>query len=163
VTRDEFASLPPRVALELIYDMARPKLINVPRPDIPKPPLYDGKQSKGKDGFVWMSEMLLRDLEWWRATRQKSVEDPNRAQYAEQNAKAVATLDKWIAWRTLYPSDVWSGKRGDDRVTASPPSRDPKLQAWGPRNDAKKPDTKNSKPAARPEDDGRDEGEGYGF
>jgi hypothetical protein len=163
VTRDQFVALPLRIALGIIYDIARtPKLVDMPCPDVPKPPLFDGRLSKGKDGFVWMSEMLLRDLEWWRDAKQKTADTPEH-KYADQARKAVATLTKWIAWRTLYPSDVWSGKRGDERVTAAPPSRDPGINAWGPRNDAKKPDTKNSKPAARPEDDGRDEGEGYGF
>lgn len=157
MTRDEFASLPPRIALELIYDMARTKLVNVPRPEVPKPPLYDGRLSKGNEkGFVWMSEMALSDLEWWATAKEKSAAEGGR--YAEQNAKSAATLRKWIAWRMLFPFEPWSGKRGEDRVTAAMPSRSPELHAWGPRSDSKKPASQQSeRRAPAPDDRGNDE------
>jgi hypothetical protein len=154
VTRDEFASLPPRIALELIYDMAKAKLINVPRPDVPKPPLYDGRLSRGDKGFVWMSEMLLSDLEWWRTAKQKTVDEGGK--WAEQAGKAVVTLSKWIAWRSLFPSELWSGKRNDDRVTAAPPNRTPAVHDWPKKNESqKKPGPSSSRGPApdEPEDD----------
>jgi hypothetical protein len=130
VKRDDFVSLPLRIALGIIYDIARtPKLVDMPRPDVPKPPLYDTKLSKGGGGFVWMSEMALADLEWWRNTKQKSAD--GNGDYADRDRKSVATLEKWIAWRVCFPSDTWSGKRGEDRVSGAPPSRNPTVQPMG--------------------------------
>ncbi len=131
MTREEFASLPPKIALEVLYDIARAKLEPLTRPDVPRAPLYDGRLSRGNKGFTFMSEMLLRDLEWWEKKKSESAE--SGSQYAEKDRKTAATLRAWIAWRKLFPSELWSGKRDEDRVTAAPPSRDPKLHEWGPR------------------------------
>lgn len=160
MNRDEFTSLPLRIALGIIYDIARTqRLVDMPRPDVPKPPLYDGRLSRGEQGFVWMSEMTLRDLRWWRDAKQKSAADPDRAKYAEQARKSVAMLDKWIAWRADFPTELWSGKRGDDRATGAPPGRDARINPWGDNGSRKKNETKSSKQEPPPdEDDG-----GYGF
>jgi hypothetical protein len=161
VNRDEFASLPLRIALGLIYDMARAKLEPLPRLDVPKPPLYDGRLSKG-GGFMWMSEMVLADLEWWARAKKKSAESGGT--YADKDRKTFETLTKWIAWRTLYPSDTWSGKRGDERVSAAPPSGNPRINEWGPRSDVKKkPAAGGPTQAPRADDDGGADPEGYGF
>lgn len=163
MTRDEFVSLPLRIALGIIYDIARTqRLVDMPMPDVPKPPLYDTKLSKGGGGFVWMSEMALADLEWWRNTKQKSAD--GNGDYADRDRKSVATLEKWIAWRVCFPSDTWSGKRGEDRVSGAPPSRNPTVRQWGPRSDAKKPDAKSGpRGPALTEHDANEEPEGYGF
>lgn len=126
-------------------------------PHVPKPPLYDGRLGKGSEGFVWMSEMTLRDLEWWEAAKRKSADTEN--QWTERNRKKAATLAKWIEWRRLFPNECWSGKRGDERATAAPPSRDPKVQSWSdqPRK-ADQPSTKKTDTQAEHEEE-----ESYGF
>lgn len=135
----------------------------MPVPDVPRSPLFDGRHSRGKEGFSWMSEMTLEDLAWWAKKTRESVE--RGGEYAERNAKSLATLEKWITWRTLYPDARWSGKRGDERVTAEAPARKPAVHPWGPRNDTKKkePETANGSRNSAPSDDRGEEPEGYGF
>ena len=131
MTREEFASLPPKIALELIYEMARAKLEPLTRPDVPRSPLFDGRLSRGQKGFTWMSEMALRDLEWWETKKRESAEAGG--QYAEQDGKTARALAGFIAWRRLFPFEPWSGKRGDDRVSAETPNGSPKLHPWPPK------------------------------
>lgn len=152
------------IALGLIYDVASERLRNIPMPHVPKPPLYDGRLSKGGDGFVWMSEMLLRDLEWWEAAKLKSAETVN--QWTDQNKKSAATLAKWIEWRRVFPNEIWSGKRGEARATAALPSREPKLQSWkewptgkGGKTSSASEKQKDNQRSEPPEE----EDEGYGF
>lgn len=128
MTREEFCDLPLKTALGIIFDLERQRLESVPKPDIPRSPKYDDRLPR-KGGFVWMSEMLVADLIWWRAKKQESVE--SGGQYADKDAKTVSRLDKWIAWRALFPTETWSGTRGDNRATAAPPSKEPKLNPWG--------------------------------
>lgn len=160
MNRDEFTSLPLRIALGVIYDIARTqRLVDMPMPEVPKPPLYDGRLSRGERGFVWMSEMTLCDLRWWRDAKQKSADDPQRATYADRARKAVATLDKWIAWRADFPTELWSGKRGDDRATGAAPSRDARINSWSENGSKKKSAPKDNKQESPPEEDDG----GYGF
>jgi hypothetical protein len=163
MTREEFASLPPMLALGLIYDIAGPKLREMRMPKVPLPPRYDGRLSRGSMGFWWMSEMDLSSLEWWERKKRESAE--GGGQYAERNRKGAATLQAWIAWRKLFPSEVWSGTRGEERATAAPPSREPVVRPWPKReggNDAGKSKTKRG---PSPDDDGRGEDEevNHGF
>lgn len=147
--RDEFCGLPTAIALGLIYDMARAKLEPMPMPRVPQPPRYDGRIGK-TGGFVWMSEMDLSSLEWWLAKKTESSLQDN--QYAERNGKTADTLAKWVEWRKLFPNERWNGTRGDQRVTAEPPSREPKLQEW---SDTKKPVQRGSSPPPTEDDDYR--------
>jgi hypothetical protein len=140
MTRDEFTTLPPIIALGLVYDMAQAKLEPMPRPHIDRSPKYDDRFPKKKGFYVWVSEMTLDDLQWWRAKKAESA--ASGGEWAEKDAKWVAKLDKWIAWRRLFPSDVWSGTRGEDRATAAPPSREPRLNAWD--SSPKKPGSRDS-------------------
>jgi hypothetical protein len=145
------------IALGLIYDVASQRLKDLPMPHVPKPPLYDGRLGKSRDGFVWMSEMLLRDLEFWEARKRASGE--SGSQYAERDAKTATTMAKWIEWRRLFPTEAWSGKRGDERATADPPNANPKINKWPERTE---------KPASGAQGKGRpapanDEDDGYGF
>jgi hypothetical protein len=111
----------------LVFDVIGSKLEAVPAPTVPLPPKYDARLSK-KGGFVWMSEMLLADLEWWHARKEESANGGGK--YAEKDAKTVTSLAKWIAWRKACPSDVWSGTRNDATETAAAPSRSPALHSW---------------------------------
>jgi len=131
MTKEEFSTLPLKVALELVYDMAHAKLEPLPKPTLPRSPKYDDRLPR-KGGFIWTSEMLLADLIWWREKKRESAD--GGGQYAEKDAKLVAKFDKWIEWRTLFPTEVWSGTRGDDRATGAAPSREPRLQPWGERS-----------------------------
>lgn len=151
--KEEFASLPLKTALELIYDMAVAKLEPLPRPSVPRPPKYDDRLAR-KNGFVWVSEMLLADLIWWREKKREGA--ASGGPYAEKDAKLVEKLSKWIEWRSLFPTEVWSGTRGDDRATAAPPSRDAKLQRWPARSQSSG-DQQDSDPQPEPE------GEQYNF
>jgi hypothetical protein len=135
--------------LELIYDMAKAKLEPLTRPDVPRSPLFDGRLSRGNKGFTWMSEMTLRDLEWWEAKKRESAS--GGGEYAEKDAKTAQTLAAWITWRRLFPHEPWSGKRGEDRTTAAVPNGNPTLHPWGPRNQGGK-QAPQAKPKAQEED-----------
>jgi hypothetical protein len=157
MTRDDFVTLPLQTALGLIWDVDSSKLQQMDRPSVPKSPKYDDRFPKKKGSFVWVSEMTLEDLTWWRGKKAESA--ASGSEWAEKDAKWVTKLDKWIEWRRLFPSEVWSGTRGEDRATATPPTREPALHAWPARNGSPKPQTSPS-----PENDGReDEEQSYGF
>jgi hypothetical protein len=143
VDRDEFRSLPPYVALGLLFDLYEEQLANEPRPRPPFPPKYDGKLTKS-GGFIWMSECDLGSLEWWLS---KKIESANGdGDFAEKDAKLVPILEKWIAWRRAYPYEQWSGTRGDDRAIATFPCKNPKLRQWEPRKDGAGKPTTGAKP-----------------
>jgi hypothetical protein len=131
VTKDEFCALPAPLALGVLFDIAHAKLENIPAPPIPRSPKYDGKLTRKKGEFCWLSEMTIEDLEWWCNKKRESA--AAGGQYADADAKAVGRLEQWIQWRRLFPYAIWSGKRGDDMASAAPPSRSPQLHKWGPR------------------------------
>lgn len=157
MTKAEFCSLPPAMALGIVYDMAEPKLRDMSRPRPPLPPKYDGRLGRS-GGFWWMSEMDLNSLEFWESKNREGADAGGR--YAEANSKAAANLAKWIEWRRLFPNECWSGTRGDDRATGAPPSREPTLRKWP----AKKGGQSNqSSGAPSPDNDGREEEPEYSF
>ena len=147
--RDQFCSLPLPIALGLIYDMARAKLEPMPCPRVPLPPKFDGRLSR-KNGFVWMSEMDLNSLEWWLGKQSEAAQRDD--QYTERNRKTADTLAKWVEWRKLFPNDRWNGTRGDARVTAEGPSREPQVHDW---DNKKKPAQRGSSPPPAEDDDYR--------
>lgn len=149
MTRDEFCSLPAAVALGIVYDLARPKLDAMPKPRLPLPPKFDGRLAR-KDGFVWISEMDLNSLEWWLGKKSEAAQRDD--QYAERNRKTADTLAKWVEWRKLFPNERWNGTRGDDRVTADAPSREPQVHDW---DNKKKPSQRGSSPPPAEDDDYR--------
>lgn len=131
MTRDEFAALPPAIALRLTWDALNlgDKLGPVAPPKPPLPPKYDAKLFR-KGGYCWMSETGLDSLIYWH---EKALESANSGgKYAAKDAKKAETLERWIAWRTVEPTVAWTGERADQRVTARPPSRDPELHENGP-------------------------------
>lgn len=127
MTRDEFLSLPPTVALRVLLDAA-PKLVEslsaISMPPLPRRPRYDFAIYR-KDGVQWASETDLSGLQWWRDRYQQSAE--GGGQYAEKDAKRVASLDRWIAWRQAEPAERWVGERGDVDTTAAPPCAKPRV------------------------------------
>ncbi len=153
MTRDQFVNLPLKLALSVIWDLARAKLENMSAPTAPLPPKYDGRLGRN-GGFIWMSEMDLESLKWWFDTKTKSAK--GGGQYAERDGKTAATLDKWIVWRLVFPDARWSGIRDKDRATAAMPSREPQVQQWQQKQQLAPAQT--SAVATPPADDG-----GYGF
>lgn len=154
MTREEWTSLPLKIALGLIYDVST-HVRNMPMPEVPRPPRYDGRLSK-KGGYVWMSEMTLESLIWWHTKKAESAEAGT--EFSERDGKVANTLAKWIEWRSVSPAEVWSGTRGEDRATAAAPSREPELQAWnngGKSSDKGKSNGSSSKGTET-------KGEGYG-
>lgn len=126
MTRDEFATLPPSLALKLVWDALHlgDHLGPMAPPRPPMPPKYDGKLYR-KGGFCFMSEMTLDSLTYWHEKARESANSGGK--YAAKDAKKAETLERWIAWRTVEPTALWTGERGDRRVTAAAPSRDPEL------------------------------------
>ncbi len=153
MTKDEFTALPAALALGVLFDIAHAKLEQIPAPPVPRPPKYDGKLTRKKGEFCWLSEMTLEDLEWWCGKKRESA--AAGGQYADSDAKAVARLEQWINWRRLFQFAIWSGKRGDDMATAAPPSRSPQMHKWGPRQQSNGP-----APTTQPETSNDNE---YGF
>lgn len=127
MTKDEFLELPPLVALGALYDLI-PALRGAPKPDYPKPPRYDGRLTRKGGTYVWMSEMTLESLKWWLDKKSESAQ--SGSEFAERDSKTARNLAAWVAWRSICPTEVWSGTRGEDRATAKPPSRDPALHSW---------------------------------
>lgn len=124
MTRDEFMALPGALALGVLYDENESSLRHIEAPQIPRPPKYDMRIFQ-RGGYVWASEFALRMLVWWRNKYSESAS--NGGQYAEKDAKRAASLDRWIAWRVCFPSDIWTGTRDDREVVAKMPSHKPTL------------------------------------
>lgn len=133
MTKEEFCSLPPSMALGLVYDLARSKLEPLPAPRAPLPPKFDAKIGR-KGGFCWASELTLESLEWWLEKKRESVE--SGGPYADRDVKTVEVLERFAAWRRACPTQAWSGTRGKDRVAAGSPSREPAVHVWGSRGTA---------------------------
>lgn len=129
MTPDDFFSLPPGVALRVLFDSlgteATESLLARAKPEEPRRPKYDA-QLHGKTGFAWASESDLRGLRWFH---NRAVESAAREgnEWAARDKKQADSLAKWIAWREWYPDAVWSGVRNDDQVVASPPTAKPKV------------------------------------
>jgi hypothetical protein len=134
VTKEEFCGLPLSVALGIMYDVAPDRFAKVPKPDVARPPKFDGRVSRKGGMFTWASEMLLADLEFWQKRNAAGASDGS--QYAEKNAKNAKMLSYWVAYRQAFPAEQWSGERNRTRVTANAPSRDPEQHAWESRGDA---------------------------
>lgn len=126
MTREEFFSLPMVMQIRLLFDSLDEEssraLLAQEKPKPPLSPKYDLAIYRAS-GIMWASETALEGLEYWRKKYQAGAD--GGGQYAEQDAKRVANLTKWIAWREVFPSECWSGKRGEDDVVAKPPSTKP--------------------------------------
>lgn len=142
MTKDEFQSLPLRLALGVLFDLL-PGIASVEKPRAPLPPKYDDRMPKKAGQFCWMSEMTLDDLSWWY---KKTSESANGGgQYAEKDGKLAAKISHWVKWRQAFPNELWSGERNRVKVTAAPPSREPRLHEW--ENNRSSGNRSQSKPA----------------
>jgi hypothetical protein len=128
MTREDFFSLPLPLQVRLLFDALDEEssraLLAQEKPKLPLPPKYDMAIYR-QGGHTWASEHSLDGLVWWRNRYQTGAE--SGGQYAEQDKKRVVNIDKWIAWRELFPTECWSGKRNDDDVVAKPPTKKPAL------------------------------------
>lgn len=131
MTRDEWCSLPPALALAFLYDHAPAALADAiaaePPPKIPMSPKYDyAVYTKG--GVCWASEMDARELAFWISRSEGG--DPK---YEESNAKRLKALSFWLEWRRLFPQAIWTGERNRRTVTAAAPSAKPTVYPKEPR------------------------------
>lgn len=126
MTRAEFLTLPAPLQIRLLFDALDEEssraLLAQEAPKVPLPPKYDLAIYR-QGGNMWASETALEGLVYWRKKYQAGAD--GGGQYAEQDKKRVANIDKWIAWRELFPGESWGGKRGDEDVVAKPPSTKP--------------------------------------
>lgn len=128
MNRSDFTSLPPGLALGVLFDVFERELADVERPKVPLPPKFDSRVPRKRGEYCWASEMLLADLiYWWKRFDSSAKENGPHADKDTKNAKA---LEYWIKWRRAFPFDVWSGERNRQPVRAFSPSREPELHAW---------------------------------
>jgi len=126
MTRDEFLSLPPGVALDILLDalntLSNGKvLLEISareKPRIASSPKYD-QIIYTRGGIQWASELDMQSLLFWKRRAQESAD--SGGQYAEKDAKKAKALAYWIEWRKLYPTTAWTGERNRRRVTAAVP------------------------------------------
>jgi hypothetical protein len=126
MTREQFMALPQALQIRLLFDALDEEtsraLLAQEAPAIPKPPRYDMAIYRS-GGNSWASEHSLEGLIWWRNRYQQGAN--GGGQYADQDKKRVGHLDKWIAWRELFPSECWGGTRGEDQVAHDEADRIP--------------------------------------
>jgi len=128
VTRDEFLSLPPAIALRVLFDAigdddTRRAIAEAECPEEPRRPKFDRRIFR-QGGIQYASETDLEGLRFWHG---KALEPPSDPKYAEANRKQAEELARWIAWREWYPNVAWSGERDGKRGQAKPPSAKPAL------------------------------------
>ena len=126
MTREDFLSLPMTLQVRLLFDALDEEssraLLAQEKPKVPLSPKYDLAIYRS-GGNMWASETALEGLEYWAKKYKAGAE--GGGQYAEADTKRLANITKWIEWRSLFPSESWGGKRGDDDVVAKPPSTKP--------------------------------------
>jgi hypothetical protein len=126
MNRSEFCSLPPSVALGLIWDQCNldASLGYVEAPKPARPPKFDQILYR-KEGIMWASECDAEGLRWWHKRAAESAE--SGSQYAEKDAKLAKSLGFWIAYREQNPTAIWSGERNREQVTAKAPQSKPEV------------------------------------
>lgn len=136
MTKDELLSLPPSVAIGLIWDASAnlQKAIGaIEKPRGPLPPKFDRRIYRN-GGFVWASESSLESLTYWLGKKREGA--ASGSQWAEKDAKEAEQLGRWVAYRTWFPHDPWTGTRGNSEgVRAAAPSKSPRLHSTEPREE----------------------------
>jgi hypothetical protein len=131
MNRDEFLSLPPKMALRVLIDAIDDDTMRaieaMEKPKVPPPPKYDFRIYR-KDGFMWASETDSEGLRYWHKRYSESALREGN-EYAAKDKKNVAEMDRWLAWRECEPSAAWSGERNRERTIAAPPSNKPMVYA----------------------------------
>lgn len=129
MNRNEFARLPPAIALAILFDCLDEGTVEALKakvaPEAPSPPRFD-LGLYGSNGITFASECSLKQIDWHLDRALKSAE--GGGQYAEKDAIKAKKLREWRIWRGCFPGSVWVGKRGDeDAVVAAPPSDRPRV------------------------------------
>jgi hypothetical protein len=144
VDRDEFLSLPPTIALRVLFDALGDEtaraILDAECPQEPRRPKFDRKIFR-QGGIQWASETDLEGLRFWHG---KALEPPSDPKYADANRKQAEELARWIAWREWYPTAAWSGERDGKQGLAKLPSAKPAVY---PRSSG------NGRPAPPPQQD----------
>jgi hypothetical protein len=87
VTRDEFLSLPPAVALRVLFDALGEETVraigDAEKPVSPKCPKFDRKIFR-QGGIMWASECDLECLSFWH---KRACEPPTDPKYEAANKK----------------------------------------------------------------------------
>lgn len=137
MTKEELLSLPPGIAIGIIYEASanlQKVIAGVEKPRSALPPKYDHRLRRKNQRYVWASEATLESLVWELGRAKEEAAKGNEWQAkAEKNA---STLERWVNWRTWYPGDRWQGTRGDNEVHAVAPSKHPAMHDWEPRREA---------------------------
>jgi hypothetical protein len=127
MTREEFLSLPPGVALRILFDAldedTAEAISKAEKPTVPRAPKYDYTIYR-QEGVQYASETSLRSLIFWRDRAQASAD--GGGQWAAKDAKNAADLNRWIAYREFFPDTAWSGERNNEALVAAPPSDKPR-------------------------------------
>lgn len=152
MTRDEFFALPVALQIQVLFDC----LGHVPQflaqfamteaPQVVWAPKYDCRIRR-KDGCSWASEHDLQGLRFWLQKAEDGA--ASGSQWAEKDRKQAAALTRFAAWREQNPGAQWTGVRGDDAVTAAPPSSRPTVYPMASRRQAE------PQPQDEPADDDR--------
>lgn len=152
MTRDELESLPLAMQVRVLLDLAledpglRERLAIAEAPRIEFAPKYDCRIRR-KDGICWASEYDLQGLRFWLQKAEDGA--ASGSQWAEKDRKQAAALTRFAAWREQNPGAQWTGVRGDDAVTAAPPSSRPTVYPMASRRQAE------PQPQDEPADDDR--------
>ncbi len=137
MTREDFLSLPPTVALRILFDALDEEtsaaVLCAELPKRPLPPKYDYTIYR-QGGVQFASETAAEDLRFWHDRAAKSA--AGNGDYAARDKKNAELLARWIAWREWYPDAAWSGTRGERDVVAALPSAKPAIYQSQRRNGA---------------------------
>jgi hypothetical protein len=130
--KSEFTSLPPSMALGLLWDVVGgAKLATVEAPKPMMAPKFDSRISRKGGQYVWASELDVSGLRFFFERAAASAKTDSA--FAEKNAKEAKGLEYWLKYRECYPDVAWSGERNRQQVKAEAPSSKPKLHDWEPR------------------------------
>lgn len=128
MTRDEFLSLPPGVALRILFDALDEETVHAidraEKPEVPRAPKYDYTIYR-QNGIQYASETDIRGLTFWRDRAQASAN--GGGEWAIKDAKNAENLNRWLAWREFFPNEAWSGERNRVELVAAPPSARPRV------------------------------------
>lgn len=131
MTPEEFASLPPSIALRILVEGSKTLTALVEAAEKPRsqlPPKYDHRLRRKNQRYVWASEATLESLTW--ELGRARAEAAEGGQWADKAAKNALALERWVNWRTWEPTSRWQGTRGDVQVNALAPSKHPVMHDW---------------------------------
>lgn len=151
MTRDEFSALPAALQVQVLLDCLEhvphfpARFAAAPTPRVEFPPKYDARIRRA-GGICWASECDLEGVNYWLKRAEEGA--ASGSEFAEKDRKQAVALAKFRAWREQNPGVQWTGVRGDETVTAAPPSSRPTVYPVASRRNDPPP------PAERPQGSG---------